>query len=107
MSGASLSDRLFLRKSQGNPVRVGLVGAGKFGTMFLSQVRTTVGLQLTAVADLDPANATAALIRAGWNDARIVEATTAGALVEALQQGLRVERWDHAILIRRGPSSVQ
>ncbi len=83
MSGASLSDRLFLRKSQGNPVRVGLVGAGKFGTMFLSQVRTTVGLQLTAVADLDPANATAALIRAGWNDDRIVEATTAGALAEA------------------------
>jgi predicted homoserine dehydrogenase-like protein len=83
MSAESLSDRLFLRGSQGNPVRVGLVGAGKFGTMFLSQVRTTVGLQLNAVADLDPANATAALIRAGWHDDRIVEATTAGELAKA------------------------
>ena len=44
---------LLARKAAGRPVTVGLIGAGKFGTMFLAQVRTTPGMQLVAVADLD------------------------------------------------------
>ena len=54
------------RERDGNPVRVGLIGAGKFGTMFLAQARCTPGLHVMAVADLDPARADAALARAGW-----------------------------------------
>jgi hypothetical protein len=37
-----------------DPVRVALIGAGKFGSMFLSQVPTIRGLEVTAIADLDP-----------------------------------------------------
>ena len=44
---------LLAREAAGRPVTVGLIGAGKFGTMFLAQVRTTPGMQLVAVADLD------------------------------------------------------
>ncbi|MFV2032578.1 MAG: flagellar biosynthesis protein FlgA, partial [Gammaproteobacteria bacterium] len=43
------------RETDGKPVRVGLIGAGKFGSMFLSQVPTTPGLVVTVIADLDPA----------------------------------------------------
>ncbi len=54
------------RAAAGRPVRVGLVGAGKFGTMFLAQARVTPGLQLAGLADLYPARARQALARAGW-----------------------------------------
>ena len=56
------------RERDGKPVRVGLIGAGKFGTMFLAQARRTPGLHVMAVADLDPARAEAALARAGWQE---------------------------------------
>jgi predicted homoserine dehydrogenase-like protein len=57
------------RENDGRPLRVGLIGAGKFGSMYLSQVRRTPGMRLTAVADLDPARARAALANVGWNEA--------------------------------------
>lgn len=53
-----------------DPVRVGLIGAGKFGAMFLNQVPTSP-LQVTAIADLEPDRARAACRRVGWEDARI------------------------------------
>jgi predicted homoserine dehydrogenase-like protein len=34
-----------------------MIGAGKFGTMFLSQVRKLPGIHLIGMADLSPANA--------------------------------------------------
>ena len=54
------------RSAAGKPVRVGLIGAGKFGSMFLAQVPTTPGLQVTVIADLDPERARAACARVGW-----------------------------------------
>ena len=45
------------RRAAGKPVRVGLIGAGKFGSMFLAQVPHTPGLEVVAIADLDPARA--------------------------------------------------
>ena len=59
------------RKSAGRPVTVGLVGAGKFGTMFLAQAGVTDGLHVLAVADLDAARAQAALATAGWPQERL------------------------------------
>jgi predicted homoserine dehydrogenase-like protein len=52
-------------------VRVGLIGAGKFGSMFLSQVPTTPGLEVAAIADLSPDRARDACRRVGWTDERI------------------------------------
>ncbi len=57
--------------ASGNPVRVGLIGAGKFGSMFLSQVPTTHGMNVTAIADLDVAGARAACKTVGWDEERI------------------------------------
>lgn len=53
------------------PVRVGLIGAGKFGSMFLSQVPTTNGLELAAIADLSIDGAKGACRNVGWNDEQI------------------------------------
>src|SRR5258705_2638398 len=54
------------RQAQGRPVREVLIGAGKFGSMYLSQARRTPGIHLLAVADLAPDRARAALARVGW-----------------------------------------
>ena len=54
------------RESEKRPVRAVLVGAGKFGSMYLSQARRTPGVQILAVADLAPDRARAALARVGW-----------------------------------------
>ncbi|MEM8743713.1 MAG: Gfo/Idh/MocA family oxidoreductase, partial [Pseudomonadota bacterium] len=51
-------------------VRVGLIGAGKFGSMFLNQVPTSP-LEVTAIADLSPDRARQACKTVGWDDARI------------------------------------
>ena len=53
----------------GPPVRVGLIGAGKFGSMFLSQVPTIRGLEVAVIADLDPDRARLACHRVGWDAA--------------------------------------
>jgi predicted homoserine dehydrogenase-like protein len=47
-------------------LRVALIGAGKFGSMFLSQVRRTPGMHLVAIADLAPRRARDSLARVGW-----------------------------------------
>ena len=59
------------RAAAARPVRVGLIGAGKFGSMFLSQAPSTPGLVVDAIADLDPDRARAACRTTGWSDARI------------------------------------
>lgn len=51
-----------------NPVRVGLIGAGKFGSMFLAQVPTTPGLKVVAIADLSSERARAACRGVGWSE---------------------------------------
>ena len=42
------------RANEKRPVRVGVIGAGKFSSMFLSQARLTPGMKLVGIADLDP-----------------------------------------------------
>lgn len=66
----NLHSLLLAREAAGRPVTVGLIGAGKFGTMFLSQARLTRGLHVAGVADLDVARARSQLRSAGWPEAQ-------------------------------------
>jgi predicted homoserine dehydrogenase-like protein len=76
----NLHRMLQARAEQGRPVRVGLIGAGKFGTMYLSQATRTPGIHLMAIADLDPPRAHAACTRVGGYD-------TSAATFEAARSG--------------------
>ncbi|GAC1427863.1 MAG: Gfo/Idh/MocA family oxidoreductase [Candidatus Velthaea sp.] len=73
----NLAAKLAARESSGTPVRVGLVGAGKFGTMILAQLRLMKGVRLAVLADLDPQRAIDAAVRAGWPAAAFSHATNA------------------------------
>jgi predicted homoserine dehydrogenase-like protein len=63
----NLHARLCERAAQGRPLRIGLIGAGKFGSMYLAQVQKTPGIHLVGIADLAPANACHNLQRVGWS----------------------------------------
>ena len=71
------------RADAGRPLRVGLIGAGKFGTMFLAQALRTPGLHMLGVADLEPARVRENLARVGWPAERIA----AVSLGEAVDRG--------------------
>jgi len=63
------------RAATGRPVRVGLIGAGKFGSMVLSQARHIAGMQIVGVADLDIKKARGAFARVGWPEAQYAAAS--------------------------------
>ena len=54
------------REKTGRPIRIGAVGAGKFCTTFLTQIRFTPGMRMIGIADLIPEKARQACLRAGW-----------------------------------------
>ena len=83
----NLSTLLLEREAAGRPVTVGLIGAGKFGTMFLSQARLTRGLHVVGVADLNVARARSQLSTAGW-PAEQFDATSLGDAIK--QRGTHV-----------------
>ncbi|WP_316166774.1 MULTISPECIES: NAD(P)H-dependent oxidoreductase [unclassified Bradyrhizobium] len=55
------------RAAAGKPVRVALIGAGKFGSMFLAQVPHVAGLEVPVIIDLDPDRARDACRTVGWS----------------------------------------
>jgi predicted homoserine dehydrogenase-like protein len=78
---------LAARAAASKPVRVGLIGAGKFGSMFLSQVPTTHGLVVAQIADLDPGKAKATCRGVGWDSELIQQTTFTDDAVQMMQSG--------------------
>lgn len=78
---------LAARAAENKPVRVGLIGAGKFGSMFLSQVPTTPGLDLAVIADLDPVRAKASCTAVGWSDELIAKTSFVDDAMAMMQAG--------------------
>ena len=74
-----LQERVIAR----GPIRIGLIGAGKFGTMFLAQARLTPGMQILGIADLNVERARQACRGTGWS----AEQFAAPSFAEALKSG--------------------
>jgi len=79
----NLFTKLQERAAAGTPLRVGLIGAGKFGSMYLAQVPRIPGVHLAAIADLSVSNARANLERVGWEADR----SAASSIDEAIKRG--------------------
>ena len=71
----NLFSKLLEREAAGRPVTVGVIGAGKFGTMFLTQARLTRGMHVAGVADLNVARAHSQLKLADWPQAAYAAAS--------------------------------
>ena len=92
----NLHAKLTQRAAEGRPVRIGLIGAGKFGSMYLAQVPRTPGVHLAAIADLSPDGARRNLARVGWEDGR----THASSIDQALREGTTWIGEDWEALVR-------
>lgn len=95
---ANLSTKLASLEASGIPIQVGLVGAGKFGSMFISQCCHTQGMRLAAIADLDPQRALAALKRTGF-PASSYDQTASMSVEEGIRVGKTAITSDAAALI--------
>lgn len=90
----NLHTLLAQRAAGGKPVRVGLIGAGKFGSMVLAQAQRIEGLHVVGVADLNVSRARASLERVGWPEERYA----ATSLADAYKTGLTCVLDDAAAL---------
>ncbi len=92
----SLLNKLGARAEARNPLRVGLIGAGKFGTMYLSQAHRVPGLHVAGIADISLDRIREAQSRAEW-PRELAEAPT---LEQALKTGAAWHTEDGDALIR-------
>jgi predicted homoserine dehydrogenase-like protein len=79
----SLALKLANLANSGKPVRVGVIGAGKFGSMFLSQAPRTPGLHALGIADRDVGRARKGIEKVGWP----AERTDVKSFAQALKSG--------------------
>ncbi len=75
------------RAEQNNPVKVALIGAGKFGSMFLAQARLIDGIKVVGVADLQMDRARSAMIKTGWPEESFVAVTGVNQINDAAAAG--------------------
>lgn len=73
---------LVQRAAAGRPIRVGVIGAGKFAAMYLAQVPNTPGVHIAGIADIAPENARANLERVGWDPGRYMAESIDQALTD-------------------------
>lgn len=98
----NLHPKLLQRQQDDNPIRVGLIGSGKFGSMFLAQVRHIPGMHLLGIADLSAQRAKDALTNTGWD----TEASTTNSFDEAMTTGKTCITQDSDALIKTGGLDV-
>lgn len=79
----NLHAKLLEREHNREPLRIGMVGAGKFGSMFLAQMLKLPGVHLVGVVDLSPSTAISNLEYVGWPQERFA----APSLDAAAKQG--------------------
>ena len=79
----NLYSKLLQRAALNKPIRIGLIGAGKFGSTYLAHVPRTPDVDMVSIADLSPDAARTNLARVGWS----IEQTQARSLDEAMKRG--------------------
>ena len=93
-----IKDELARRAAAGTPIRVGVVGAGTFGTWVITQAARVQGLTVSVVADVNLDRARAVYEAAGRSRDDIVEASSVGAVADAMERGKAVVVADAALL---------
>lgn len=94
----SLSTKLADLEAAGRPIQVGLIGAGKFGSMFIAQSHRTVGMRLAGIADLSSDRAFAALKRTNY-PAEKYDTTVNASISEGIRSAKTIITTDSSALI--------
>ena len=78
------------RAAQNNPIRVGIIGAGKFGGGLIAQISRMKGMETSVVADINLDHARSAHAVSGVPTDDLVIAGNSSAIDDAIRQGRRV-----------------
>ena len=92
-----LQQELLRLEAEGNPIRVGVSGAGWMGGGFLAQVAHVPGMEVSVLADADTRAAWETFAAAGVGRDDIVEADAPGSAMDALRAGKRVVTGSYAL----------
>lgn len=82
-----LARDLAARKDAGKPIRIGLVGSGEMGTDIVTRASMMDGVEVAAVAEINPAAAHRAVEIAYQAEGRSANANTTGALNATIESG--------------------
>ncbi len=93
-----LNDELAAREAVGNPVRIGLVGAGQMGTDVVAETRMMKGVEVVVTADIDVDRARSVYTIAQI-EAQVVQVATAAEADDAVRAGKRVYTTDYRVVV--------
>lgn len=79
-----LHTKLLQREQEGRPIRVGVIGAGTFGTQIVAQACRMKGMRVSVVADLQPERALRALELGGIERGAVQRADAASDIDRAI-----------------------
>ena len=82
-----ISQLLAQREAESNPIRVGVIGTGKFGAGLVAQISQMKGMEVSAIADINAHNARYAYVSSGAREEDIRTAETGDELEEAVRAG--------------------
>jgi predicted homoserine dehydrogenase-like protein len=94
----SLSSKLAELEASGKPIQVGIIGAGKFGSMFIAQSHRTTGMRLAGIADLSSERAFASLKRTNFPTEKY-DTTVNASISDGIKAGKTIVTTDSAALI--------
>lgn len=92
-----LQRELARRQAEGNPIRVGVSGAGWIGSGFVAAVAHIPGMRVDLLADADTNAACQAFLATGLVPGEVVEASAPGPAEDALRAGKRVITGSYAL----------
>ena len=84
-----LHQLLAQRHAENNPIRVGIIGAGKFGGGTIAQISQMQGMETSVVADLNLDHARTAFAASGIDPSSLQEASDAAQIDAILHRGKR------------------
>ena len=96
----NLNTYLSKLEDQGTPVKVGLVAAGRFGTMVMAQITRMKGMRIAVVADVHSERVLKALERAGMATRSMIHTESLSRANDAIRTGHIVGSEDSLLAIQ-------
>lgn len=93
-----LSGLLAQRERDGNPIRVGLIGSGKFGTGLVAQVAGMKGMEVRAIADINLDSAKEAFGAGGYTTEETYVVQNGNGMEDAITAGKRAITDDGSLI---------
>jgi predicted homoserine dehydrogenase-like protein len=78
---------LLKRQEEGKLIRVGVIGAGMYGSQYITQSRFVPGIQLVCVSDRRLDKAKKNCVMSGWPEDQLVVANSVSAINDAAKKG--------------------